>query len=371
MAFALPHFAVAQVTVGVTLPLTGPAAVLGIGAKTAVSMMPDHVGGTAVRFVVLDDASDVTNAVVNANKLISQHKVDVILGSGTSPQVLAMIDPVSDSKTPLIAFGSSRFIVEPMDAKRHWVFKPNPSDGIWITGLIGSWKKKGIRTLAFLGFDDAYGESILTELQAQLRETEIKLVGVERFGSRDMSVAAQALKIIAFRPEAVVIAASGTPALLPQTTLKDRGYKGLIYQNNPAATPEFLRNGGARVEGTFVVTGPCLVHEQLPAENPVKAPCSEFVGRYEAANGPNSRSLFAYQAYDAWALLAQAIPVAAAKAKPGTPEFRAELRDALEGTRELAGDSGVFNMTPANHMGLDSRATAIVEVVDNKWRLVP
>lgn len=271
----------------------------------------------------------------------------------------------------MIAFGSSRFIVEPMDDKRRWVFKPNPSDGIWVAGLVESWKKKGIKTLAFFGFDDAYGESILTEVQAQLKATDIRLVDVERFSSRDMSVTAQALKITAARPDAVVIAASGTPALLPETALKDRGYKGLIYQNNPAATAEFLRNGGARVEGTLVVTGPCLVHEQLPADNPVKQPCSEFVGRYEAANGPNSRSLFAYQAYDAWALLSRALPLAMGKAKPGTPEFRAALRDSLEQTKELAGNSGVFGMGPDNHMGLDARATVIVEVVGNKWKLVP
>ena len=370
-AIALPHLAAAQVTIGVTVPLTGPAAVLGIGAKVAVSMMPDHVGDTKIKYVVLDDASDVTNAVINTNKLISEYKVDAILGSSTSPQALAMVDPVAASKTPMIAFGSSRFIVEPMDDKRHWVFKPNPSDGIWVSGLIESWKKKGVKTLAFLGFDDAYGESVLTELQAQLKNTDIKLVDVERFNSRDMSVTAQALKIMAARPEAVVIAASGTPALLPETALKDRGYKGLIYQNNPAATAEFLRNGGARVEGTLVVTGPCLVFEQLPADNPVKQPCSEFVGRYEAANGPNSRSVFAYQAYDAWALLAHAIPLATAKATPGTPEFRAALRDGLEQTRELPGDSGVFTFTPTNHMGLDARATVIVQVVDNEWKLVP
>ena len=370
LALLLPGLAVAQVTIGVTVPLTGPAAVLGIGAKTAVSMMPDHIGDVPVKFIVLDDASDVTNAVVNANKLVSQYKVDVILGSSTSPQALAMIDPVSESRTPMIAFGSSRWIVEPQDAKHRWVFKPNPSDNIWVSGLIDSWKRRGVKTLAFFGFDDAFGESQLTELQKQLEPTGIKLTTIERFSPRDMSVAAQAIKIAAARPDAVLIVASGTPALLPETTLKDRGYKGLIYQSNPAATPEFLRNGGARVEGTLVVTGPCLVYEQLPADNRVKGPCSAFVGRYEAANGPGSRSLFAYQAYDAWALLDRAVPVAMQTSKPGTPEFRAALRDALEGLKEVPGNSGVFSFSAADHMGLDRRATVIVEVEAGKWKLV-
>lgn len=377
LPFAAPEPAAAQattgatggVTVGVTVPLTGPAAVLGIGARTAVSMMPDRVGDTKVSFVVLDDASDVTNAVVNANKLLSQGKVDVILGSSTSPQALAMVDPVAESRTPMIAFGSSRWIVEPQDAKRRWVFKPNPSDGIWVTGLVESWKGRGVKTLAFFGFDDAFGESQLTALQEQLKGTDIRLVAVERFSPRDMSVAAQALKIAAARPDAVLVVASGTPALLPQTTLRDRGYRGLVYQSNPAATPEFLRNGGARVEGTLVVTGPCLVYEQLPADNLVKERCSDFVGRYEAANGPGSRSLFAYQAYDAWALLERAIPVAAKAASPGTPEFRAALRDALEALREVPGNSGVFNFDASDHMGLDRRATVIVEVADGRWKL--
>lgn len=360
-----------QVTVGVTVPLTGPAAVLGIGAKTAISMMPEKIGDVTVKYIILDDSSDVTTAVVNTNKLISQSKVDIIFGSSTSPQALAMLDHVSQSKTPMIAFGSSRHIVEPQDEKHRWTFKPNPSDNIWVAGLIASWKKNGIKSVGFIGFDDAYGESVLTELQKQITQTDIKLSIVERFNSRDVSVSAQAIKIVSANPDAVFIVASGTPALLPQTTLKDRGYRGKVYQNNPAATPEFLRNGGARVEGTLVITGPCLVYEQLPETSIVKKQCSEYVGRYEATNGPGSRNLFAYQAYDAWHLLSRAVPVAIKTAQPGTPEFRAALRDALEGLKDVPGDSGVFTFSPTNHMGLDSRAVVIVEVKDNKWKYVP
>ena len=70
----------ADITVGVTLSATGPAASLGIPEKNTFALMPTTIAGQKVSYVVLDDASDTTTAVKNTRKLIAENKVDVIIG---------------------------------------------------------------------------------------------------------------------------------------------------------------------------------------------------------------------------------------------------------------------------------------------------
>ena len=192
----------------------------------------------------------------------------------------------------------------------------------------------------------------------------------ERYQRADTSVTGQALKIMSTNPDAVLVAGSGTPAVLPQATLVERGYKGRIYQTHGIANRDFLRVGGKSVEGTIFPVGPILVAEQLPDGNASKKAALEYIAVFEKANGPNSRSTFGAHAWDAMLLLQVAVPEALKKAQPGTPEFRAALRDALESSKEVVATHGVFNMKPTDHQGLDSRARVLVKVENGDWKLV-
>lgn len=370
-ALAAATSSVAQVKVGVILPLSGPAAILGIGAKNAMSLMPDRIGATKVEFILLDDASDTTAAVVSAKKLITEHKVDIVVGPSTTPQCLAVIDPVAESETPMIALGSSSRIIEPVDEKRRWIFKTVPNDAVWLNGMTQHMTSNGVKTAAFLGFDDAFGEGFLKEFEKFAALRKIQFLGAERFNRRDTSVTAQALKLISMKPDAVLIVASGAPAALPHATLTERGYKGKIYQTAGAVSKEFLQIGGKGVEGGFLSVGPCLVAEQLPADHPLKSLCIGFVNRYEAKFGKDSRNLFATQGYDFWRMLERAIPVAVQSgAQPGTKEFRRALRDAMEGIKNLQANTGFYNFSPTDHSGLDHRAQVMVTVRNGGWRFV-
>lgn len=369
-AYLLPTVAFGQVNVGVSLPLSGHASVLGAGAKNAIDMMPNHIGETAIKFIIMDDASDVPSAASNAGKLISQN-VDVIVGSGTSPQSLAMVDQAAQSKTPMIALSSTRKLIEPMDEKRRWIFKPNPLDNIWVNALFDSLKKKGVATIGFLAFEDAVGENLSAEVQKLIGPSGLKLVDLEKYRDNDANLSANLAKMTAGKPDAIIIAGPAISALLPQVLLKNEKYPGLVYQSNTVATKAFLREGGSTVEGTMVVTGPCNVFEELPDSNPVKEPCADFIGRYESIFGPGTRNPSAYQAYDAWRLLERAVPIARKAAAPGTPEFRAALRDALEKVTDLPANTGVINLSPADHMGLDQRAAVIAQARNGLWRLAP
>lgn len=359
----------AQIKVGVTVSATGPAASLGIPEKNTFALMPKSIAGQSVEYIILDDASDTTTAVRNTRKLISEDKVDVIIGSTVTPNSLAMIDVAAESETPMISMAASSAIVEPVDAKRRWVFKTPQNDSHMATAITGHMADAGIKTVAFIGFADAYGEGWYREFSKLADLRQIKIIGNERFARTDTSVTGQILKIMGANPDAVLIAGSGTPAALPQKTLKERGYKGKIYQTHGVANNDFLRVCGKDCEGTWLPSGPLLVAEQLPDSNPVKKSAMTYKNAYEKAYGPGSVSTFGGHAWDAGNLLVASVPTALKKGQPGTKEFRAALRDALEGTKELANAHGIVNMSPTDHLGLDQRARVMVQIVGGKWKL--
>ena len=361
----------ADVNVGVTLSATGPAASLGIPEKNTIGLLPQSIGGQKVNYIVLDDASDTTTAVNNTRKLISESKVDIILGSSTTPNSLAMIDVAAEAQTPMISMAASARIVEPMDAKKKWVFKTPQNDIMMSTAIVDHMAASGVKTVAFIGFSDAYGEGWHQEFSKAAAAKNLQIVANERYARTDTSVTGQALKMISAKADAVLIAGSGTPAALPQKTLKERGYTGKIYQTHGVANADFLRVGGKDVEGTLLPSGPVLVASQLPDSHPVKKSAMAYVEAYEAAHGKGSVSTFGAHGWDAGALMTAAVPAALKKAKPGTPEFRAALRDALEQIKEVPGAHGIFTMSPDDHLGLDNRARVMVKIENGTWKYVP
>ncbi|MGH8807023.1 MAG: ABC transporter substrate-binding protein [Noviherbaspirillum sp.] len=366
---AVATSAIAQIKVGVTVSATGPAASLGIPEKNTFALLPRQIAGKSVEYIVLDDASDTTTAVKNARKLITEDKVDLIVGSTVTPNSLAMIDVAAESETPMISMAASAAIVSPVDARRRWVFKTPQNDSHMSTAITSHMADAGVKNVAFIGFSDAYGEGWYREFAKLAELRKINIIANERFARTDTSVTGQILKIMGSNPDAVLIAGSGTPAALPQKTLKERGYKGQIYQTHGVANNDFLRVCGKDCEGTFLPAGPLLVAEQLPDANPVKKSAMAYKEAYEKAYGAGSVSTFGGHAWDTGVLLNAAVPEALKKAQPGTREFRAALRDALENVKNVAASHGIFNMGPTDHLGLDQRSRVMVRIESGKWKL--
>jgi branched-chain amino acid transport system substrate-binding protein len=229
----------------------------------------------------------------------------------------------------------------------------------------------GVKTVGFIGFSDAYGEGWFREFSKVASVKGLTIIASERYSRTDTSVTGQVLKLVSAKPDAILIAGSGTPAVLPQRTLKERGYTGQYYQTHGVANNDFLRVGGKDVEGTYLPAGPVLVADQLPPNNPVKASALDYIAKYEAANGKGSVSTFGAHAWDAGRLMSAAAAVALKTAQPGTPAFRAALRDALEKINELHGAHGVFNMSQTDHLGLDQRARVMVKIENGAWKYQP
>jgi len=302
-----------------------------------------------------------------AKRLASEHKVDAIIGSTTTPTALAAIEVGAESGTPVITMAP----IPPQTGEKHaWSFVTPQGIGIMASALVDVMKSAGVKSLGFIGFADAYGEVWLQAMKAPLAGAGISMNTVERFQRTDTSVTGQTLKLVAANPDAVLVIGSGTPAVLPQASLRERGYKGKIYQTHGVANRDFLRVGGKQVEGAVFPVGPMLLAEELPDSHPSKRAALDHVNAYEKVHGKDSRSTFGAHAWDAALLLGNAVPQALKKAKPGTPEFRKALRDAIETTKELPASHGVFTMSPTDHNGLDQRARVMVRVDGGTWKLM-
>lgn len=363
----VPVCAFAQVKVGVTVSATGAAATLGIPEKNAVSLMPKSIGGKSVEYIVLDDASDPTTARRNAERLVNDDHVDLIIGSSTSPNSIAMVEVAGRFQTPMISLGAAKAIYYPMDANKGWVFKTPYDDAIVSGATAKHMAKNGVKTVGAIVFNDAYGEGWLAEFTPLAKAAGISVVAAEKFARNDTSVTAQALKILAANPDAVLIVASGTPGVLPQSTLVERGYRGKFYQTTGIVNNDFIRVGGKAVEGTLVAGAPLTVAAELPQNHPASKEAVAFKKNYEAANGAGSVSAFAGYAWDAALIAQHALSEAAKKAKPGTQEFRTAVRNAIETGRNIATTAGPVNMTKDNHNGYAAEASVIITVKDGRW----
>jgi branched-chain amino acid transport system substrate-binding protein len=366
-AFALPALpAVAQtneITIGISISTTGPAAALGIPERNALDFVPKEIGGVPLKLIVLDDGGDPTAATTNARRFVTESKADIIMGSCTTPPSIAVSTVANEAGIPHL--GLAPFPITPERAK--WSVDLPQSIPIMGKVLYAHMKAHNIKTVGYIGYSDSYGDLWFNDFKAQAVPMGMTLVDEERFARPDTSVAGQVLKLVAANPDAILIGASGTAAALPQSALRERGYKGLIYQTHGAASMDFIRIAGASAEGVIMSAGPVMSPETQSDDALTKKPGLAFNSVYEAKYGPNSRSQFAGHSYDAFEVLKRIIPVALKTAKPGTPEFREAIRQAFVSEKEIVATQGVYNWTDKDRYGLDDRSRIILTVKDGKY----
>ncbi|KQX39529.1 ABC transporter substrate-binding protein [Variovorax sp. Root434] len=358
----------ADLKIGFISSLSGPVAALGIpyekGIRAAIAEHPE-IAARKVQLIVLDDASDPTTAGRNARKLVTEDKVDVLIGTSGVPGAMAIAAVAKELNTPLIS-PTPVTIAGPEGAWTVTVSQPFP---LMVAGVVDRMQKSGVKTVAFIGFSDALGDLAYDSLVKSADAAGIKVVANERYARSDSSVAGQVLKIVAARPDAVFAGNSGTPGALPYIALAERGYKGKIYGTHGLINADFVRVGGASIEGLQVPSGPVLVADQLPDSNPIKKVSMGFRNAYQKVNGAAPTDAFSSYTYDAYLLLADA--ASRAKGEPGTPQYRTALRDAIVSTKELVGTHGIYTFKPGDSYGSDRRGVVIVQMNKGQWKLVP
>jgi branched-chain amino acid transport system substrate-binding protein len=369
-ALMLPGIAQAQIKIGVVASATGPGSLVGISQMNTVALLPKTMGGLSVEYIARDDASDPTQTVQIFKQLISEDHVDAIIGPSGSPNAVSVIQFAAESHTPVLAPVGTTAVVLPMDEQRKWFFKTSQNDELIAKALIAHMVKTGVKTVGVIAANDPYGQGWVKTFRTLTDQAGIRTLDTEFFQRTDTSVVAQSLKLVASNPDAILVASAGGPTVLPHTTLVDQGYRGKIYQTHGAATPDFLRLGGRKVEGAILAASLMLVMDEIPDNVPSKKVAADYIAAYTKLYGVPPAT-FGANVYDGGLLLQNAVPTALKSAKPGTEAFRSALRDALEQTHEVVGPQGVYNMTPADHSGFDERGRVLLTVKGGTWHLLP
>jgi branched-chain amino acid transport system substrate-binding protein len=373
LLLAIPQFAHAEILVGFVTGLSGPVSSIGIPNGKGIAAGQAYVGEIGeekLRVIQLDDGSDPTASARNARKLVEQEKVDILIGTSGAPQTLAMATAAIEMKIPMIAV--SPIAPVPAGDGGPWVVQTPQPMPLLVQGIVDHMKARGLKTVAFIGFSDALGDLLYDSLAQNAKAADIKVIANERYARSDTSVTAQVLRALAAHPDAIMLGGTGTPGALPVIALSERGYKGPLYGNNGLISADFLRLAGKAANGIICPTGPVTAAEQLASTNPIQKIALAFRASFEKANGEMPTDSFSSYSFDGWLVFVDAAKRAIATgAKPGSPEFRTALRQALFTIKEVVGTQGVYTFTPADRHGVDDRSRILVQIEDGKYKLLP
>ncbi|KWV47654.1 branched-chain amino acid ABC transporter substrate-binding protein [Bradyrhizobium macuxiense] len=361
----------ADIRVGFVTSLSGPGASLGIPYGRGIQAALEYKGevnGEKIKLIQLDDGSDPSAASRAARKLIEEDKVDVLIGTATTPSTIAMTAVATELKVPMIAV--SPLTGQPDPADQWGISVPQPAS-LLVKVVADRMKRDGMKNIGYIGFSDAWGDLVYNGAKAAEAADGLKVLTNERYARVDTSVTGQILKVLAARPDAVLIGGSGTQGALPLLALSERGFKGKTYGTVALVNPDFVRVGGKAAEGIQVSAGPVIVAEQLPDNHFAKKLALEFRAAYQKANNMPTTDGFSAYSFDGWRIFTTAAERALKTAKPGTVEFRKALRDEILNTRELDGVHAVYNFKAGAYHGVDERALVIVRLINGAWTYEP
>ena len=370
LLFSTYGAAAADLTVGFVTSLSGPGASIGIPYEKgilAAQVYAGKVADTNIKLIRLDDASDPSAATRNARKLVQEEHVDVLMGTSGTPGTVAMAVVAAETKTPLISLTPAS---APANPNGQWMISIPQPVPLMVAAVVERMKNDNVKRTAYIGYSDSWGDIVYDGVMKNAPVQGIEVITNERYARADTSVAGQTLKIIAARPDAVITGGSGTPGALPYLALAERGFKGGLYGTHALINPDFVRVGGAAVEGLIAPTGPVIVAEQLPDSNPTKKMSLAFREVYQKTNNAPTSDAYSAYSFDAWLVLLDAARRALAKAPPGTEEFRLALKDAIETTKDVTGSHAVYNFKPGEFFGVDERARVLVQLQKGKWTLL-
>jgi branched-chain amino acid transport system substrate-binding protein len=362
----------AEITVGFVTSLSGPGSSIGVlydrGMKAALEYA-GSVNGEKIQLIQLDDGSDPSAATRNARKLVEENKVDLLIGTATAPSSIAMVAVANELKVPMISI--SPITVPATDSGERWGIAVPQPPSLMVKVVVDRMQRDGVKKVAYIGFSDAWGDLVYNGAQKPAEADGIKILTNERYARTDTSVTGQVLKMIATHPDAVLLGGSATQGALPPLALAERGYKGPLYGTPALLNADFVRVGGRAVAGVLVSAGPVIVAEQLPDTHFSKKVSLAFRDAHQKANGAAPTDGFSAYSFDAWLIFMDAATRAMATAKPGTPEFRTALRDAIFTTKELVGTHAVYNFKPGESYGVDERGLVLVRLTNGQWKYEP
>lgn len=352
--------------IGGIFSITGPASYLGEPERNSLQMVAEEINskgginGHPLKLVIYDDEGDVTKARLHAEKLLQKDKALAIVGPSLTHTSMTVLEITQKAKMPLISCAAGAAITSPAK-ERFWVFKTAQTDQMAVSRIYAYCKKHNITKVAILTVSTGFGVAGKEQLTAQASKSGIEVVAQEVFGEKDTDMTPQLTKIKGTTAQAVICWGTGPAPALVAKNLKQLGLTIPLIQSHGAASKKFIELAGGDADGVILPAGKLVVYQQLPDTDPQKAVLKEYAEKYRAAFKAPESSFGGY-AYDAQRMLNEAL------AKAGGDQ--AKIRDALEGTKNFVGVSGVFNMSPEDHNGLTPEAFVMVKIQKGEFTLI-
>ena len=366
LAAAVPVVGLAQeIKIGGLLETSGFVASLGQpgldGAQLAVDQVnaAGGINGRKVALINVNSESDNTKTVSGAKRLLEQDTVVAVIGPMSSGSAFAVADTMERAKVPMIANGASRGIVQPPETRKFMFLAPL-TDVVVQSAMLRDMQAKGIKRIAILNSDVAFGTSGRDSLEKAVGQYGITIVAKETFGNADTDMTPQLTKIRATDAEATVLWATGPGLAISTKNHRALGLKTPLYLAHSANDFNFLRLAGDAANGVLLPSSKIYVTDSLPAGDPQKPVVERFVREYEKKYG-KPPATFAGNGYDAAMMIMDAIR------KVGTDP--AKLRDAIEATKDYVGVTAVYAYSPADHYGTKPESVVMLSVKDGKFVL--
>jgi len=361
---AVPVLAAEPLRIGALFSITGPASFLGEPERNTLEMLVKEanskggIKGRKIELVVYDTQGDATKAVQMATKLIKNDKVSVIVGPSTTGETMAVIPVAEKEKVPLISCAAGIKITDPV---KKYVFKTPANDHVAAEKIFNYMLAKKQKNVAILTVTDGFGSSGREQLKDLAKKKGITVVADETYGPKDTDMTAQLTKIKGSKAEAIICWGTNPGPAIITRNIKQLGIKIPLYQSHGVASKKYIELAGAdNAEGVTLPAGKLAIFDKLKPSDPQQKLLKSYDQSYRKAYGMEA-STFGGYAYDGFLMISEAVKKGAA-----TPE---QIRDALEGIKKLVSVSGVFNMSPTDHNGLDLSAFEMVKVVKGDWEI--
>lgn len=357
----------ADILIGSTISSTGFASFLGEPEEQTLKMMVEDINakggvlGEKIRLISYDDSSDANKARTFATRLVEDDEVVAVIGGSTTGATMAIMPVVEEAGIPFISLAGAIEITQPV---RPNTFKTPHTDRMACAKIFEDMKERDLTKVGILSGSDSFGASMRKQCLDIVSEYDIAVVGDEIFGPTDADMTPQLTNLNNKDGiQALMVLGLGSGPAIVSRNYSQLAMDMPLYQSHGVASDAFIELAGIKsAEGIRLPGTPLLVADLLEADDPQRAIVQGYKERYESKTG-KSVSTFGGYAHDALLLVVDAIE------RAGSTD-PAAIRDAIESTSGLVGTTGIYTMSPEDHLGLDLSAFRMLEIRDGKWTIV-
>jgi len=356
----------ADINIGSTLAITGPASFLGDPEAKTLEMLVEEVNaaggvnGEKINLIQYDDSADPNKARTFATRLIEDDEVIAVIGGSTTGTTMAMVPLFEDAEIPFISLAGAVVIIDPV---KKWVFKTPHTDRMACQKIFEDAKARGFTKIGLISGTGGFGKSMRQQCLDTASNYGIEIVADETYGPKDTDMTPQLTNVKnAEGLQAVVNPGFGQGPAIVTRNYKQLGIEVPLYQSHGVASKSFIDLAGDAAEGVRLPAAALLVADKLPDDDPQKPVVVGYKSAYEERTG-EPVSTFGGHAYDAFKILTAAIE------RAGSTD-PAAIRDEIENTKGFMGTAGEVNFSPDDHLGLDLSAFRMLEIQDGDWTIV-